>query len=116
MSYVDLGADAPGNPDTRPSARDARVALCRLEAPTACPEPPVRYADIAPIVERRCLSCHNGQGPNWSLIGYQHVADWQDTIRSAMLDCTMPPGEANLPMTVEERMTILAWIRCGSLP
>jgi hypothetical protein len=100
--------DAPGPIDLAP--------LCHLQAPTACPDPPVRYDQVGPIVQQRCLSCHDGRGPHWSLIGYQHVADWQDTIRGAMLTCTMPPADAGIPMTVEERMTILHWLRCGLLP
>jgi hypothetical protein len=92
------------------------VALCRLDPPTACPEPPVKYGDIAPIVERRCLTCHDGRGPHWPLTSHQHVADWQDTIRAAMLDCSMPPAESAMTMPLEERMALLYWVRCGALP
>jgi hypothetical protein len=110
---VSQGHDGP---PPAPDARDVRVALCRLDPPTSCPEPPVRYADVAPIVERRCLVCHNGRGPHWPLTSYGHVADWQDTIRAAMLDCSMPPAEAALPMPLEERIALLHWVRCGALP
>jgi hypothetical protein len=104
--------DAPAAADSR----DVRVALCKLDPPTSCPDPPVRYADIAPVVQRRCLVCHDGRGPHWPLTSYQHVADWQDTIRATMLDCSMPPAEAALPMPLEERMALLHWVRCGVLP
>jgi hypothetical protein len=109
-------APSDAGPDV-PSPADAvdLAPRCHLPAPTSCPDPPVRYADIEPIVQQRCLSCHDGRGPHWSLIGYQHVADWQDTIRTAMLTCTMPPADANIPMTDDERMLILRWLRCGLL-
>jgi uncharacterized membrane protein len=69
---------------------------------------------VAPIFERRCTGCHAGNpGGSWSLKDYGHVADWQDTIRSNLRDCSMPPPDAGIPMTLEERVSILTWIRCG---
>ena len=48
-------ADA-GPPEPRTDAATGMVAelvpLCHLEAPTTCPEPAVRYAQIGPIVEQ----------------------------------------------------------------
>jgi hypothetical protein len=32
-----------------------------------------------------------------------------------MLACTMPPPDAGVPMSDEERESILIWIRCGFL-
>ena len=103
------------------SASDAGNSVdpltCSVSAPTRCPSPAPRYPDIAPIIMERCVPCHAGvpNGP-WPLTEYQHVADWQDTIRSNLLDCTMPPPEASIPMTNGERLAILDWIRCGFLP
>jgi uncharacterized membrane protein len=85
-----------------------------VPAPTTCPDPAPRYADVAPVFERRCVICHAGApGGPWSLADYGHVADWQDTIRSSLRDCSMPPADAGVPMTLEERTAILTWIRCG---
>lgn len=87
---------------------------CPVPAPTACPSPAPHYPDVAPIFERRCIICHSGApGGPWSLADYGHVADWQDTIRTHVRDCTMPPVDAGVPMTSEERLEILTWIRCG---
>jgi uncharacterized membrane protein len=91
---------------------------CSVSAPASCPNPPLHYPDIAPIIMERCVSCHAGilNGiPNapWPLTQYEHVADWQDTIRANLLDCSMPPPEAGIPMTNDERLAILLWIRCG---
>jgi hypothetical protein len=84
-----------------------------VPAPTACPEPAPRYADVAPIFQQRCVICHSGWEGPWPLNDYGHVADWQDSIRTNLLDCSMPPPDAGIPITVEERVAILTWIRCG---
>lgn len=101
---------------------DARVATdagaplveCNVTAPNSCPSPAPTYADVAMIINRRCESCHSPRwtGP-WPLDTYQDVADWQDTLRSNMLDCSMPPLDSGIPMTNEERLVILSWLRCG---
>lgn len=117
---ADARADAGADASLADAASDAALAdagplmACSVEPPTACPEPAPRYGDIAPIIEARCQQCHSPlwTGP-WPLDTYGHVADWQDTIRSSLIDCSMPPPEARVPMTDEERLAILTWIRCG---
>jgi hypothetical protein len=96
---------------------DPSVFVCPVPPPTECPSPPPRYPDIAPIVQRLCVPCHMGlpNGP-WPLTDYTHVADWQDIIRGAMLDCSMPPIDATFAMKTAERVVILTWILCGILP
>lgn len=117
-----------GNPAPAPPAAEADAGSlpadggtgneptpsCSVPAPTSCPEPAPHYADVAPIFEQRCVLCHKGDfsGP-WPLTDYGHVADWQDSIRSNLLDCSMPPSDAGVPMALEERLAILTWIRCG---
>ena len=85
-----------------------------MVAPTACPDPAPRYPEIASIIEARCASCHSGalSGP-WPLHDYSHLADWRDELRDQIRLCTMPPPEARVPITDEERLRILSWIRCG---
>ena len=86
-----------------------------LEAPTACPDPAPTFADVAPIFGERCVTpCHSGtpNGP-WPLSRYEHIFDWQEDIRSHLLDCTMPPLDGGVAITTEERLAILNWIRCG---
>src|SRR4051794_20346594 len=97
------------------AARDAMpLAPCTAVAPTACPEPAPTYAQVAEIIERRCSGCHSPRwtGP-WPLDTYQHVADWQDSIRSMLLDCVMPPADAGGPLPDEESAVMLGFIRCG---
>jgi hypothetical protein len=111
----DASIDA-GGPHDAGSPHDAAVLpfVCNVPAPASCPTPAPRYPEIAAIIKERCSSCHSPlwTGP-WPLDTYGHVADWQDTIQSNLLDCTMPPPEAGVPITVEERVSILSWIRCG---
>ena len=93
---------------------DAGALVCTVEAPTACPDPAPHYPDIQPIIQRTCVPCHNGMvGGPWPLLQYSHVADWQDVIRAFVLDCSMPPPDAGVPMSDEERTAILTWILCG---
>jgi hypothetical protein len=86
---------------------------CDVKAPTACTDPNIRYADVEPIIEKRCLSCHDGSTEQWPLTDYSHVADWYVEVRSMMLTCSMPPPDAGLSMPTAEREKLLLWIRCG---
>ena len=114
----DVGSDASDASalPTDAAPRADIVVACSVRAPTECPDPAPRYADVSPIFTARCITCHNGvpNGP-WPLIGYDHVADWQDTIRDELLRCSMPPPDAGASAVLpdDERMAILVWLRCG---
>jgi hypothetical protein len=89
--------------------------VCTVVTPTDCAEPVPTYTEvIAPIFERRCVTCHSGEenGP-WPLTSYQHAADWWDIVRDQLLHCSMPPADSGVRMTTEERTTVLKWVRCG---
>lgn len=123
---IDAGLDAAAQdaaelPDSAPedagdaSQRDAMAMVpCTAVAPTSCPSPAPRYADVAKVIERRCAGCHSAlwTGP-WPLDTYQHVADWQDDIRSHLLTCSMPPADGGGPLPDDESTLLLTWIRCG---
>ncbi|MFL5305871.1 MAG: hypothetical protein ACJ8F1_11690 [Polyangia bacterium] len=90
--------------------------VCSVAAPTSCPEPAPRYADVAGILNQRCaMPCHSGvpSGP-WPLTDYEHVADWADAVRADLLDCSMPPADGGVSITTDDRTAVLTWIRCGS--
>lgn len=115
------GGSGGGQP-TDGAIVDTGSLACPVTLPTACPTPPVTYAKVDPIFKARCSSvCHNGMTPDpnnnnepiWGLTDYEHITSWQDTIRAAMANCSMPPADAGVPLTVEERTAILEWIRCG---
>lgn len=104
---ADSGSDA-GEGGEKPAVS------CDVEAPRACVEPKPVYDDVAPIFQERCVLCHNGAaGGPWPLTSYGHVADWQIEIRDQVSKCTMPPADAGIAITTEERAKILMWIRCG---
>lgn len=114
IASLALAACTPGlSGDGGPDAQDLPPLVCEVEAPTVCPDPPLTYADVEPIIERRCVECHDGTPPEWPLTSYRHVADWNVEIRTEMLRCTMPPRDSGIEMPVEEREQILTWILCG---
>jgi hypothetical protein len=111
--FIHHEPDGAAEPDDDAGGPTA-PAQCNVPAPTACPDPKPRYADVMPIFERRCVMCHSGmKGGPWPLTSYSHVADWFDIIQAEVQACRMPPPEAEVPITVQERVQILSWIRCG---
>jgi hypothetical protein len=84
-----------------------------------CPAEVPSYArDIAPLIERRCGSCHrdpeNGRQTPWPFYDYQDVLDWDFTIMVSLDDCSMPPVNSNVPFPDEERQMLYAWLMCGA--
>jgi hypothetical protein len=118
MGGMDSGTGSPpdGTTGIRTDDSGGGAVACSVTAPTVCPEVPLTYADISPIVDRHCVVCHYGAvGGPWPLISYRHMVDWYDIIPPALLNCTMPPADGGLPITItnEERLAILTWLRCG---
>jgi hypothetical protein len=116
LLVLSLAVAAPAACDTTAEGPETVVgAECHVEPPTECPEPPPRYADVQPIFHERCGGdCHTGApGSEWPLDTYGHVADWYDVIRDELRDCSMPPLDAGVSITTEERQVILTWILCG---
>jgi hypothetical protein len=111
----EAAADAGADPDGADSGVTAGSTFgdCDVTAPTACSDPPLRYADVESIFSERCTSCHGGSDGRWPLTTYQHVADWYAEIRGQMLSCGMPPPSSGLAMPRAERERVLLWIRCG---
>jgi hypothetical protein len=87
---------------------------CNVTPPTRC-ENDTRWADVEPIFQERCGSCHQGlAGGPWGLTTYAEASTWPDHINDAMRNCSMPPPDAGIEMPVEEREKLLEWIRCGT--
>ena len=99
----DAGADARQPPPP-----------CEAIAPTSCPGPPPRWADVQPIFATRCAVCHGNVPGHWPLDTYTHVVDWSVEIRGLVLSCEMPPPDSEFSMTLEERQLILQWLRCNA--
>lgn len=132
FASVSCGNDGPGDADggggaagsgtiTDAGGDPGQIGCLADAAVTACPTPPVTYGNVKPIFQARCVSvCHNGVSIDpvadaaiWKLDNYKDLVDWLDTIRSSVGECSMPPSDAGVPVTLEERRTILEWIRCG---
>ena len=101
------------------------VAGCLIgRAPKAREDATVTYSKhIAPILQRKCQECHRpGQIGPMSLLSYNDVSAWSETIREVLEDRRMPPwyadsrhgkfsNDRSLPEA--DRKTILAWIDQG---
>ena len=87
---------------------------------------PVSYtADIAPILERNCVSCHHdgGIGP-WSMSSHAMVRGWSPMMREVVMTQRMPPGRIDTHvgkairnasgLTVTEQQLLIDWIDQGA--
>jgi uncharacterized membrane protein len=73
---------------------------------------PVAFAQIAPIVEQRCATCHSGAGAPVGVrleTQAEIEARAEDIERQAVLTRAMPPGNST-GMREEERELLAAWI------
>ncbi len=98
------------------TAGETSALACSVMDPTSCPDPAPHYADVAPIFQSRCVSCHSGDSGPWPLTDYGSILAWEDIVRSDLLGCTMPPPDAGISMTRDEQIAILTWIRCALPP
>jgi peroxiredoxin len=82
-------------------------------------------ADIVPIVERRCVSCHQDGGiAPFAMNSHQMLQGWSPMIRETLLTKRMPPAQIDPDfvhlyqdqsyITIEETQTLLHWIDAGS--
>jgi uncharacterized membrane protein len=80
--------------------------------PTAADVGQVTFAEVQPIVEQRCATCHSGAAAPLGVrleTEEQITARAEDIERQAVLTRAMPPGNAT-GMTEEERELLGAWI------
>lgn len=81
--------------------------------------------DIAPILERNCVSCHRdgGIGP-WSMSSHAMVQGWSPMMREVVMTQRMPPGRIDTHvgkeisnangLTIAEQQTLIDWIDQGA--
>lgn len=86
----------------------------------------VSYAnDIAPILEQRCVSCHQEGGiAPFAMSSHQMVQGWSPMIRETLYTKRMPPGQIDSlyvndfhdvnHITVEETQKLVQWIDDGA--
>lgn len=86
----------------------------------------VSYArDVAPILEQRCVTCHQEGGiAPFAMNNHQMVKGWSPMIRETLYTKRMPPGQIDndyldnfhgvFHITPEETQTLVHWIDAGS--
>ena len=86
--------------------------------------PPVYEADIAPIIEENCASCHRESGiAPFAMDSYSMILGWSPMIREVVMTKRMPPGqidphigsfENDMLLADSEQQTLLHWIEAGA--
>jgi hypothetical protein len=81
--------------------------------------------DVAPILERNCVSCHRdgGIGP-WSMSSHAMVQGWSPMMREVVMTQRMPPGRIDTHvgkkmsnasgLSIAEQQTLIDWIDQGA--
>ena len=81
--------------------------------------------DIAPILEQRCVACHQEGGiAPFAMNSHQMVKGWSPMIRETLITKRMPPGQIDNAfvdsfhgvnhITIEETQKLVSWIDSGS--
>jgi hypothetical protein len=78
------------------------------------------YRDVAPVIRRRCETCHRaGEVAPMTLQSYDDLVAYAEMVAEVILDERMPPYPGASPrefayderLTAEERRTLLEWLR-----
>ncbi len=130
----------PGIHKAEPTRRDLAIAIeealagkpvtvaqtnpvgCYLNLKPAADDGAVTYAQVAPILDRRCVECHRpGQAGPFSMLTYKDTVGWAETIREVIQQGRMPPWGARggrfangRSLTADERRLLLAWLDAGA--
>jgi hypothetical protein len=117
-----LLAIADQNPEIR---SDTRSGPAISDARTDADAPPTYAKHVAPILFRRCVTCHRpGEVAPFSLTSYETTVKWAETIREVVEQRRMPPWLANpahgsfaneARLSEDELATIIGWIDSGTL-
>jgi uncharacterized membrane protein len=87
--------------------------------PVTCPTPaPTFAADANPIFQAHCVPCHSAVGVERTFPFETYMEITKPRVPPDIINqvntCRMPPVGA-LPVTDEERRTLLGWFVCGAL-
>lgn len=64
--------------------------------PALCAAPPSFYADVQPILEKNCVSCHRpGEAAPMSFLSYKEVRPYAAAIKASVAQRRMPPWNAD---------------------
>lgn len=107
---------------TEPAALNADSTGCAIQYPA--PESVSYSADIAPLLQQKCVVCHTegGLGP-WAMSSYQMVLGFSPMIREVVRTKRMPPWHADphigvwkndISLSVQQTQMLINWIESGS--
>jgi mono/diheme cytochrome c family protein len=113
------------------AAQSAATFAATSGATSAPPGAPTFYADVLPILQQNCQSCHQEEGLNlggmvapFPLVAYEDVRRYSRRIASAVRTGYMPPWSAadthkgtfrnERILEDEEKATILGWVENGT--
>lgn len=114
-----------GRPVARPSVAGTGAAIAFPERERRAAHANISYAkDIAPILESRCIACHQegGIGP-FAMSEYSVVKQFAPMIREALRTDTMPPWHPDplvgrfkhdASLTDDQVRTLVHWIEAGA--
>ena len=100
------------------------VVVAGQENPTDSKQEITYYNDVAPILQKHCISCHrpNDIAP-MSLMSYEEVLPFARMMRESVVQRKMPPWHADPAfgeftndgrLTDQEIATLVAWVRNGT--
>jgi mono/diheme cytochrome c family protein len=92
---------------------------CPNDPAPACPSVmPTYAADVAPIVQAVCVSCHGPGGTEAvkPFTTYDELNADKLAAYGRVLSCAMPPANAPQPLGLDQRQTLLEWFACGARP
>ena len=93
-------------------------------ASLTCPDAPPSFAgDVYPnVFVPVCVPCHSPTGvePSMPFTSYQQIygsggTEAREIFSQVFESCLMPPANAPVSLTDEQRQTLLDWFACGAL-
>jgi hypothetical protein len=123
IRYLEEVLDAMLAQRTPPHTRVPPVG-CLIDQNPSAENPKVSYADVEPILRRRCVPCHRQDevGP-MHLTTYAEVRDYAAMVEEVISEERMPPWPVSSPRPLrnplaldpQERELLLAWLRTNLL-
>jgi len=95
---------------------------CMPPPVVACPDGggPSFEGDVLPIFHAVCNSCHAPEAPEVTvpyLTDYQQIhgaVEAHEIVTQVFDDCAMPPANAPVPLSDDQRQTLFLWLSCGA--
>jgi hypothetical protein len=95
---------------------------CMPPPDLACPDGggPSFEGDVLPVFRAVCDNCHAPDASDATvpfLTDYQQIysaVQAHEIITQVFDDCAMPPANAPVPLSVDQRQTLFLWLTCGA--